>query len=74
MESFVVGDDAGEVLAKLLRGGEMDRVQGTKLGRQQPTGRPRSVTSIVSPPATRRSSSLARCRSSRTPTLAMRYL
>jgi hypothetical protein len=37
------------------------------------TGRPRSVTSILSPAATRRSSSLARCRSSRTPTPTMSY-
>lgn len=36
--------------------------------REQATGRPRSVISIVSPASTRRSSSLARCRSARTPT------
>lgn len=34
------------------------------------TGRPRSVISIVSPCSTLRSSSLARCRSSRTPTVS----
>lgn len=36
--SLVVGDDAGEVVAELLRGGEMDRVERAKLGRQQRTG------------------------------------
>ena len=35
------------------------------------TGRPRSVIWIVSPASTRRSSSLARCLSSRTPNVAM---
>jgi len=43
-------------------------------GASTATGRPWSVTSIVSPASTRRRSSLARCRSSRTPTVAMCYL
>ncbi len=43
-------------------------------GDRTATGRPRSVTSIVSPCSTRRSNSLARCLSSLTPIDAMCYL
>jgi len=37
-QALVVGDQPGEIAAELTRGGEVDRVQRAKLGRQQRAG------------------------------------
>ena len=52
----------------------IDQLAASGSGVSMATGRPRSVISMLSPSSTRRNSSLARCRSSLTPTVAMCYL